>query len=606
MKNKFTDKFLNPNIQPISGMDATFLYTETPTSPMNIGSVVVIEGSLKFEDFKATVHSRLHQFIKMRQRLMYVPMSIDYPYWVDDPNFDIDLHIKHIALPKPGGWRQLRDVASDIFSEPLDQSRPLWSMVFVEGLDTIPQVPAGSVAIIGKIHHVAVDGVGGAGLLSLFLDFTSEKKEIPAPKPYKPQPLPNELSLIMKSAMSFAEEPLKFPKLLSNTITATLKAGFLSRVQRKDLPTAPFTAPSTPLNGIISARRKWNSAILSLDRILVLKNAMGTTMNDIMLAICAGALRRYLLEKGKLPAKPLVAMVPISVRANEEGKNVDNQLSAMLVQLATNIEQPLERLEVIHENTNRGKTYQGAIGAKTLGQMAEAVPFGIANQAARLYSRFHISEMHKPAFNVTITNVPGPKIPLYINGHKMLSIMGSAPVIDGMGLIITILSYDGLVTVSPVSDVNSMPDLDNFTRYIRESANELEAAILEQAKKKEKKSTKKPAKPASDKLFLRLDKFLAAMPDNGKPKSGLFQFKVSGPSPSEWIVDISTYPGTVAAGKAADVDATFKIEEEHLLKIADGSLDVQTAFIQGRLAIDGNFEMAMKLAKILGKMIAAG
>lgn len=605
MKKKLIDKFLNPNIQPISGMDATFLYTETPTSPMNIGSVVIIEGSLKFDVFRDIVHSRIHTFEKLRQRLMYVPMSIDYPYWVDDPNFDIDLHIKHIALPKPGGWKELRAIASQNFSEPFDQSRPLWSMVFVEGLDSIPQVPAGSVALISKMHHVAIDGVGGAGLLSLFLDFTPEKKAIPEPKPFKPRPLPNELSLILKSAMSFAEEPLKFPRLITNTITATLKAGFLSRVQRKDLPTAPFTAPNTPLNGIIASRRKWNSAILSLDRILALKNIMGTTMNDVMLAICAGALRRYLLEKGKLPVKPLVAMVPISTRTKEEEGNVDNQISAMLVQLATNVENPLARLETIQENTIRGKTYQGAIGAKTLGKMAEAVPFGIANQAARLYSRFHISELHNPVFNVTITNVPGPKIPLYINGHKMISIMGSAPIIDGMGLIITILSYDGQVTVSPVSDVKSMPDLDDFTRYIWESANELEAAIQEHAKNKEKKKTEtKAKKPASEKMFLRLRKFLKEMPDNGKPKSGVFQFKVTGYIESEWVVDISTYPGTVTAGKTSSPDAIFTIDEEHLLRIADGTLDVQSAFIQGRLKIDGNFEMAMKLAKILGKMLA--
>lgn len=604
MKKKIIEKLIHPNLQPISGIDATFLYTETPTSPMNIGSVLVIEESLNFQTFRDIVHSRIHQIPKLRQRLMYVPLSIDYPYWADDPNFDIDLHINHIALPKPGSWQQLRNIASQIFSEPLDQSRPLWSMTFVEGLDTIPQVPAGSVAIIGKIHHVAMDGMGSAGLLSLFLDFTPEKKEIPAPKPYKPQPLPNELSLILKSAMSFAEEPLKFPKLVTNTLTATIKAGFLTRVQRQELPTAPFTAPNTPLNGIIASRRKWNTAILSLERILKLKKIMGTTMNDVMLAICAGALRRYLLEKGKLPEKPLVAMVPISTRGEKVEESHDNQLSAMLIQMATNIADPIERLETIHDNTTRGKTYKGAVGAKTLANMAEAVPFGIANQAARLYSRFQIAELHKPVFNVAITNVPGPSFPLYVNGHKMLSIMGSAPIIDGMGLIITILSYDGHVTVSPISDVKSMPDLDVFTRYIRESANELEAAILAHKEKEtQKKVVKKAEKPASDKLFKDFKKFLKELPDNGKPKSGIFQFNITGPVQAHWVVDISTYPGTVKSGKIDKPDATFTIEDDHLVRIAAGDLDVQTAFIQGRLKIDGDYTQAMKLAKILGKML---
>ncbi|MBK9737511.1 MAG: wax ester/triacylglycerol synthase family O-acyltransferase [Saprospiraceae bacterium] len=603
MINKIVENLHRENLTPISGLDATFLYTETPTSPMNIGSVVIIDGAIDFLTFKDTVHSRIHQFEKLRQRLVYVPFSIDYPYWVDDPDFDIDLHIKHIALPKPGAWKQLRNTASQVFSEPLDQHRPLWSMSFVEGLDDIPQVPKGSIAIISKIHHVAVDGVGGAGLLSLFLDFTPDKKDIPEPRPYHPKPMPNEVELIVNSTLSFAKDPLKFPKMITNTLKATLKAGFLTRMQSSELPTAPFTAPATPLNGIISARRLWNSAILSLPRVQHLKNIMGTTLNDVLLAICSGALRRYLLEKEKLPEKSLVALVPISTRG-ADSTHTDNQISAMLVQIATNIEDPIERLETIHENNNRGKTYQGAIGAKTLSGMADAIPFGIANQAARLYSKFKISEFHKPVFNVAITNVPGPRMPLYINGHKMITVMGSAPIIDGMGLIITILSYDGHITISPVSDANSMPDLDNFTRYIWESANELEEAITEYQKKKKKPAPKRKTKPESEKLFVALDKFLKTLPDNGKPKSGVFQFNVKGLHLMEWIVDISVYPGKAYKGSAENPDATFTIEEEHLLKIAAGKLDVQTAFIQGRLKIDGDFDQAMRMGKLLGKMLA--
>ena len=603
MKKKLIEKLDNPNITAISGMDAAFLYAETPTSHMHVGSVVVLEGSIAFETFKKTILSRLHLIPKLRQRLMYVPLSIDYPYWVDDPYFDIDLHITHIALPKPGGWRELRETASKIFSEPLDQSRPLWSFTFIEGLDTIPQVPPGSVAIVSKMHHVAIDGVGGASILGLLFDLTSEVKEIPEPKPFKPRPLPNELSLIMKSTLSFAEEPLKFPRILVNTLTATIKAGFVTRVQKRNLPTAPFTAPNTPLNGIISARRKWNTAILSLDRVLALKNAMGTTMNDIMLAICAGALRRYLLEKGKLPKKPMVAMVPVSTRTSDNTEGTGNQITPMLVQLATNIEDPIERLETIHENTSRGKTYQGAVGAKTLSNMAEAVPFGLANQAARLYSRFHVSEMHNPVFNVTITNVPGPNIPLYINGHKLMSVMGMAPIIDGMGLIITIFSYNGLVTISPTSDVNSMPDLDNFSRYLRESANELETAILKHTEGKSKKTVKKAAKSESDPLFEKLKKFLKKQPKTDAPKGGVYQFKVTGAAPTDWTIDLNTVPGTVKRSKADSPDVTFTIEDEHLMRVTEGKLDIQTAFIQGRLKIDGDFTMAMKLGKILGKMM---
>ena len=221
----------------------------------------------------------------------------------------------------------------------------------------------------------------------------------------------------------------------------------------------------------------------------------------------------------------------------------------MLIQLATNIEDPIERLEAIHENTQMGKTYNGAIGARALTTMAEAVPFGIANQAARLYSRFQISELHNPVFNVTITNVPGPQFPLYLNGHKLLSIMGMAPIIDGMGLIITVFSYDGLITLSPTSDANSMPDLDVFSKYLRESANELEAAILKIEEKKAKAGKVVP-KAKSDKLFAHVKKQLKLNAEYIKPNNGIFQFNVTGAAPRVWKVDLNKSPGEVRRSKA--------------------------------------------------------
>ena len=581
-------------------MDATFLYGETPTQHMHVGSVAVIEGSLKYETFKKIIHSRLHLIPKLRKRLVMVPFSIDYPYWVDDPDFDIDLHIHRIALPAPGGWKELREVASRLFSLPLDRNRPLWQFTFVEGLDSIPQVPKGSVASISKMHHVAVDGMAGAGILALIFDMTKEVKEIPEPKPWKPAPLPNELALMLKSSFSFATRPLKFPKLLAEAATATIKSGMLTRAQRLDLPTAPFSAPYTPLNGIISPRRKWNTAILSLDRVKALKSVMDTTLNDVVLAICAGALRRYLQEKGKLPNQPLVAMVPISTRSENDGTTGGNQVSSMLIQLATHVANPIERLEMIHENTIRGKSYQNAIGAKTLANMAEAVPFGIANQAAQMYSRYNMAKLHKPVFNLTITNVPGPQFPLYLNGHQMLSIMGMAPIIDGMGLIITVLSYNGLLTLSPTSDANSMPDIDVFTRYLRESANEMEAAILAYKKKKTKpKKAEKASKAESDKFFEHIKKWIKKNPEAVYPDSGVYQFHITGDVPSDWKLDFNKSPGSVRRGSGGEADVTLTIKDEHLMKIATGKLNVQSAFIQGRLKMDGDMAKAMKLGKIL-------
>ncbi len=599
MINKILSQLNDQDIKPITGMDATFLYGETPTSPMHVGSVAVIEGSLEFEIFKERIRSRLHLIPKLRQRLISVPLSIDYPYWVDDPNFDLDLHLHRMALPKPGSWKELRAAASSIFSEHLDKSRPLWSFTFIEGLDNLSQVPKGSVAIVSKIHHVAIDGMAGAGILGLLFDLSPKPpKEKPAPA-FKPKPLPNEVSLMLKSTVSFARDPFKFPRLIGEAVTSSIKAGVVSRTQRVKLPTAPFTAPPTPINGIISARRKWNTTILSLARVKQLKKIMETTLNDVILAICSGALRRYFLEKGKLPHKPLVAMVPISTRQKTDKSGDGNKLSSMLIQLATNIEDPIERLEAIYENTIRGKTYQNAVGAKALSNMAEVVPFGIANQAARLYSRFQVAEMHNPVMNLTITNVPGPQMPLYLSGHKLQSIMGMAPIIDGMGLIIAIFSYNGQLTVSATSDAKSMPDLDDFVRYIRESANELEGLILEYEKTKEGSRADKTKTAKSDALFAHIEKFVNDNPEKIRANSGVYQFTIKGDVPTDWHIDFNPQPAKVVKSKTDAADVTLIVQDEHLVRIARGELDIQTAFIQGRLKVKGDMKKAMKLGKIL-------
>jgi len=592
-----------PNVKSITGLDATFLYGETPTSPMHVGSVAIIEGSLEYKDFRKIIMSRIHHIPKFRRRLMYPPFSIDHPYWVDDPDFNIDMHIRNVALPKPNDWKQLRRLASREFSEHLDHSRPLWSFIFVEGLDNLSQVPKGSVAIISKVHHVAIDGMAGAGLLAVLFDFGPDVKEIPEPKPFKPKPLPNELSLMLKSGIGFAKDPLKFPRIIKNTLEATVKAGFLTRAQHLDLPTSPFTAPKTPINGIIAAERKWNTSIISLSRVKELKKIMGTTVNDVLLAICAGALRRYLLEKRKLPKKPLVAMVPISTRGDEGGTD-GNKLSAMLVQLATHIEDPIERLEKIYENTIKGKTYQGAAGAKTLSNLAEAVPFGVANQAAQLYSRYNLAKMHSPVFNVVITNVPGPQIPIYLHGHKLLNIMGMAPIIDGMGLIITILSYQDQITISPTSDKYSMPDVNIFSDYILESANELEKCVLNYSKTKGKKAKKavKSKVVKTNTYFLELRQKIKSNPKAFDGLSGKVQFLIKGHHPIDYLLNLDGKSPTMRKTRAKEFDASFTIQDVHLKKIENGSLDYDSALVQGRLVITGDDGLAKKVVDILQQL----
>jgi WS/DGAT/MGAT family acyltransferase len=470
-------------MEELSGLDASFLYLETPKIPMHIGGVVVLEGSLQFDDFKAFINQRLHTVPKLTQKLITIPLSLDRPYWAEDPDFDLSMHLHRTALPKPGSWKELRYLASRLFSQQLNRDRPLWEFTFVEGIDSIDQVPKGSVALITKVHHAGFDGKSGADLMQMLFDVSPTPREVSPPVPKIKEDIPSNVGLMAKSAYNFMTRPGKLPGLLWDAGKATVKAGYMTRVQGINMPTMPFKAPKTIFNDVVEVERRWNSAILDFKRVKALRKVVeGATVNDVILAICAGALRRYLLEKDELPDKPLVAMVPVSTRTDEEKNAMGNQVSAMYIQLATDIDDPIKRLKKIHVNTLIGKLYQDAIDARSLMGFAELIPFGLAGVAARFYSRAAIAKRHNPFFNLVITNVPGPQVPLYLAGHKLLANMGTAPIFDGMGLIMPVCSYNGTISISPTSSSNLMPDLDVFTRYIRESANEMEEAVDERLK----------------------------------------------------------------------------------------------------------------------------
>jgi WS/DGAT/MGAT family acyltransferase len=466
-------------MEELSGLDASFLYLETPKTPMHIGGVNVLEGSMNFDDFRQFIQDRLHTVDKLTQKLVTLPLSIDRPYWAEDPDFELDMHIHRMVLPKPGGWKELRQLASSLFSQQLNRDRPLWEFTFVEGLDDITQVPKGSVALISKVHHAGFDGKSGADLMSMLFDVSPTPRPVKPPSPKSTEEIPGSLGLLARGAYNLVTRPTKLPGLLWDTGKSTFKAGY-ARAHGIEMPTMPISAPKTRFNDIVEMDRLWNSTILDLSRVKALRKIVdGATLNDVILAICAGALRRYLLEKGELPDKPLVAMVPISTRSEQEKDTMGNQVSAMYIELATNIEDPIKRLNKIHLNTLISKLYQEAIDARSLMGYAELIPFGLAGVASRFYSRAALAKHHKPFFNVVITNVPGPQIPLYLDGHKLLANMGTAPIFDGMGLIMPICSYNGSISISPTSAANLMPDLDLFNRYIRESANELENAVVE-------------------------------------------------------------------------------------------------------------------------------
>jgi len=595
---------LDSKIQQISGSDAAFLYTESPTSPMHIATLNIVEGSLKFEDFKKIIASKMHLLPKFRQRLLNVPLNLDYPYWVDDPNFDVDLHLNRIKLPDPSNWKTLRELTSTIFSAPLDLRRPLWSVHFIEGVNEIAQVPKGSVAIITKVHHVMIDGGSGVGMMGVLYDTEkdSKNKKQPKPKPYTPEPLPDELSLLLKSGYGFLKNPFKVPKTVVETVYnfAKNKATKTLSIQ-KEFSAAKYPVPITIFNGTISAKRTWGTALLSFERINSLRKTMGGSINDIILAICAGAIRRYLQERERLPLQPLVANVPISIR-NENDTSLNNQIANMMIQLATHIEDPLERLEYIQEQTMLGKTRHKTIGAKTLAKMADAVPFGLANLAAGLYSKYNIKDLHRPPFNVTITNVPGPRGLLYLNGHKVVSIFGLTPVVDGFGLIIAAFSYNGQVSITTTSDSKTMPDADLFSKYVRESANELELLIQNLGSKKaaSRDTASKKIKTKSTPFFTALRKFLKDNPELVKKCKGEYHIQIGkGETTEGYDLDLTKAEAVVRKRKNLDPKVLLEIEDENLYDLYKGQYLLEELKIQGRIKMTGTVANKTKCTKLL-------
>ena len=471
-------------MQQLTGLDSAFLYLETPNAPMQIGGLSIVaaetpRGTLDLEMLRDLLASRIHVSRTFTQRLVGVPLKLGNPYWTEDQEFDLDRHLQRTQLPEPGGWKQLSALMAWEFSQPMDRDRPLWELLLVEGLDTVDGIPPGSLGLISKIHHAAIDGVSGSEIMSALYDPTPEPREMAPAPPQQPAAAPSKTGLLKESGRHLLQVPRALSATVGETVKGVVKSGAAWGLKRVKPPPLPFTAPRSRLNVPVSHERTWSAAILSLERIKAIRTAFAgeATINDVVLTVCAGALRRYLLEKDDLPAKPLVAMVPISVRAEDERGAMGNRVSAMLVSLATDIDDPRERLRRVHQGAADSKIHHQAIGARTLTDVSRFIPFGLAGAAARLYTRAHLAEKHRPIFNLVITNVPGPQIPLYVAGAKLLAHIGAAPLFDGMGLILPIFSYNGSLAIGATSCREVMPDVDVFTGYLGDALDDLAAAV---------------------------------------------------------------------------------------------------------------------------------
>ncbi len=468
-------------MQQLSGMDASFVYLETPSAPMHVASISIYDpstapgGRVTFKGILATIQERLNKVRTFRQKMVPVPMNLDHPYWVEDKDFDLEYHVRHIALPHPGDWRQLCIQAARLHARGLDLSRPLWELYVIEGLDHVEGIPPGSFALVQKTHHAAIDGASGMEMTSAIHTTAPDEVEPLAPDTWKGEDDPNPLVLLGRAGINNTVRPMHFGRVVARTVPGVGRV--VNRRRRHELELPRLSAPNTRFNGAVDAHRVLDARRFELAEVRRMKRAVeGATVNDVVLAIVGGALRTYLQDKGELPDQSLTAMAPISVRTEDQKGSAGNQVSGMIVGLGTDVADPLERLRAARESTSQSKEFTNAVGARTLSDYSEFVPGGLAGLAARTVSRFGLANRTDPVVNTVVTNVPGPRQPLYFAGARLVSMIGMGPIGDSLGLINVVTSYVDELVVAATSCRSMMPDPAFYAECLQGSFDELAAA----------------------------------------------------------------------------------------------------------------------------------
>jgi WS/DGAT/MGAT family acyltransferase len=464
-------------MRPLNGFDAMFLYVETASCHMHVAGAFVLDpteapGGFDFAKVREMVERRLPFAPPFRRRLVEVPFKLNHPVWIEDPNFDLDYHVRRACLPRPGGRKELADFVAQVVGLPLDRSRPLWELYLVEGLEQ------GRYALVTKIHHAVIDGVSGAELSANFLDLEpSPGERVAEGAPWKPERVPTDIDLVAYALASLTGRPVAAFKAARRIVETALHLNDRNKRPEVEPPPGLFTSPKTRLNQSITPHRRVAFGEVSLDDLKALKNHFGCTVNDVILALAAGGLRKYLESHDELPDDALVAAVPISVRTEDEKGTHGNKVSAMLVSLATDVGDPVARLKTIADGTRQAKDQDKAIGAEVLTGWAEFTFPALMGRAARLSSSLRVFDRVRPGFNVIVSNVPGPPFPLYLAGARLEATHPIGPIYDGVGLNITVMSYLGHVYFGLVACRETVPDVDTLPPMMEESLDELLVAM---------------------------------------------------------------------------------------------------------------------------------
>jgi diacylglycerol O-acyltransferase len=465
----------------LTALDASFLHLEDASSHMHVAGVTIFEGPPPtYEELVEHIDARLSLVPRFRQKLRFVPLGQGRPVWVDDPHFNLEYHVRATALPPPGSEEQLKRLAGRVFSQQLDRTKPLWEIWLVQGLERTGESPdeAKRFALLSKTHHCLVDGIAGVDITAVLFDTAREPETPVSTGPsWHPRPEPTHAQLLTEALLERATQPaeivrsaraaVRAPRRLAEHATEALASvGTLARTG--------LGAPSSPLNVDIGPHRRFDWVRAELGELKQIKDRLGGTVNDVVLATVSGGLRHFLEARGEETAGlELKAMVPVSVRQSEERGMPGNRVAAMMVPLPVFESNPIERLRIVRAAMAELKQGRQAVGAQVLTQLSGFAPQTVLIQAARLQARQRF-------YNLVVTNVPGPQIDLYLLGHKLLDLFPMAPLAKRQALCVAVMSYAGKLNFGLLADFDAIPDLDNLVRGIRHSLDELrEAAGVE-------------------------------------------------------------------------------------------------------------------------------
>ncbi len=477
-------------MRQLTSLDAQFLAMESARQYGHVGGLAVLDpstrgGALDLASVQQLIEERLPLVPPLRWRLAGVPFNLDYSYWVDDPDFDVEFHVREIALPAPGNETQLAEQVARIVARPLDRTRPLWELYLIQGLED------GHVAVLTKIHHAVVDGLSGAEIMVALLDLTPEGRDVPA-RSGPVDRMPSSSEMLLRGMVGALKFPVRFarsaPAALPNLaevrslavvpgiaavgqVVKRSREVVLRRPRHRSLPDLP--APRTPFSGRVSGHRKIAFGQLSLADVKAAKNRHGTTVNDVVVALCAGAVRRWLIEHDALPDTPLVAQIPISVRTKEQTGTYGNRIMLQTVPLFTQIAEPIERLRRTHEALGDMKQRHSALPAELLQDANHFIPPAVFALAARSTFALATSAAGRPPWNLVISNVPGPQLPLYLAGARLVANYPISVITDGMGLNITVMSYCGHLDFGLIADRDQMPDVHLLMQWLRDELAQL-------------------------------------------------------------------------------------------------------------------------------------